>query len=31
MLKIAPFLHENDKVDTILVHLVDMAHDEMNN
>ncbi|CAD8133779.1 unnamed protein product [Paramecium octaurelia] len=31
LLKIAPFLIESDKVDIILAHLIEMAHDEKNN
>ncbi|CAK62174.1 unnamed protein product (macronuclear) [Paramecium tetraurelia] len=31
LIKIAPFLIEQDKVDTILAHLIEMAHDEKNN
>jgi serine/threonine-protein phosphatase 4 regulatory subunit 1 len=31
LLKIAPYLVESDKVDVILAHLVEMAHDESSN
>ncbi|CAK70915.1 unnamed protein product (macronuclear) [Paramecium tetraurelia] len=31
LLKIAPFLIESDKVDIILAHLIEMAHDEKSN